>query len=105
MIGFRDFTSPRALGHAAFAVIGGAAIALAAPATAAPGESPASYVATGAGANGTAAPAARRDRAAHDGDRRICVRDAHTGTRIPRQVCKTEAEWEAAGGLDLDRVR
>ena len=31
-----------------------------------------------------------------------CLREAHTGTRIPRKICKTEREW-AAEGVELSR--
>jgi hypothetical protein len=32
-------------------------------------------------------------------ERRICVRDSLTGSRMVRRVCKTAQEWEAAGGI------
>lgn len=38
----------------------------------------------------------RADRAARE--REICVRADFTGSRVRRLVCKTAAEWEAAGG-------
>lgn len=31
--------------------------------------------------------------------RQICVRDEITGSRLTRNVCRTRAEWERAGGL------
>ena len=31
--------------------------------------------------------------------RRICVRADFTGSRLQRVVCKTEAQWEAEGGV------
>lgn len=34
--------------------------------------------------------------------RRICVRDTLTGSRLPRQICRTAEEWEALGGLSDD---
>lgn len=36
-----------------------------------------------------------------DPDRRICVREQLTGTRVRTTICKTQREWEAeAGGRD-----
>jgi hypothetical protein len=44
-----------------------------------------------------AAPAsARAERAT---PRRICVRMEMSGTRISREVCRTQAEWDRTGGL------
>lgn len=31
--------------------------------------------------------------------REICIRVEMSGTRMPRRVCKTPAEWEAEGGV------
>lgn len=31
--------------------------------------------------------------------RRICVRMEMSGTRISREVCRTQAEWDRMGGL------
>jgi hypothetical protein len=33
------------------------------------------------------------------GNRRICVVGDFTGSRLQQRVCKTEREWEAAGGV------
>ena len=33
------------------------------------------------------------------GNRRICVIADFTGSRVSRRICKTEREWEAAGGV------
>jgi hypothetical protein len=44
------------------------------------------------------ASATTRTRAA-ESDRRVCVSVEMTGTRVARRVCRTEAEWEAQGGL------
>ncbi len=30
---------------------------------------------------------------------RICVRETLTSSRMPRTICKTEAEWRAEGGV------
>ena len=35
----------------------------------------------------------------HGNQRRICVRADFTGSRLLRTVCKTEAQWEAEGGV------
>lgn len=32
-------------------------------------------------------------------DREICIRMALSGTRMPKKVCRTAAEWEADGGV------
>lgn len=103
MKGFEFLGSRRALGHVAFAAVGAIAVSLASPGAAQqnPVAAPSALVTNGADLGGASAPAPRRNRA---GERRICVDDAPTGTRIPRRICKTEGEWEAAGGLDyLDR--
>lgn len=67
--------------------------ALAAPALAAPVPST---------EENRAAAAQRDDTPRADSQRRICVRAEFTGTRLSRRVCKTAAEWEAAGGLPTD---
>ena len=33
-----------------------------------------------------------------DPNRRICVRESLSGSRISRQICHTRAEWELQGG-------
>ena len=33
------------------------------------------------------------------GERKICVREQLTGSHQTRRICKTEAEWETAGGV------
>ena len=43
------------------------------------------------------AEAGTDDRAVRE--REICVRADFTGSRVRRLICKTEAEWEADGGL------
>ena len=30
---------------------------------------------------------------------RVCVRTEFTGSRVARNVCRTQAEWERAGGV------
>jgi hypothetical protein len=32
-------------------------------------------------------------------DRKICVRMEMPNTRLPRKVCRTQSEWDRAGGL------
>lgn len=39
----------------------------------------------------TAQPAQERPRA----EKKICKSDDFVGSRIPRRICKTEAEWQA----------
>ena len=39
-----------------------------------------------------------RARTEQPSERRICVREALTGSRMVRRICKTEREWEAEGG-------
>lgn len=34
-------------------------------------------------------------------DRRYCITDVFTGSRVPKKVCKTRAEW-ASQGVELD---
>ena len=46
--------------------------------------------------------AASRTRSSAQSDRRICVSVEMTGTRVARRVCRTEAEWEAQGGLPTE---
>ena len=43
--------------------------------------------------------ASSRTRNSAQSDRRVCVNVEMTGTRMVRRVCRTEAEWEAQGGL------
>ncbi len=50
------------------------------------------------------APAPRgRVRDADNPDRRICVSEQVSETRMRRRICRTAREWEARGGLDSDR--
>jgi hypothetical protein len=76
------------------AALAGALMLLAGPALPARAENP-------SGTNGSApsesaaAPLQRMDQRAST--RKICVRDIITGSRIVRQVCKSEAEWRASG--------
>jgi hypothetical protein len=48
----------------------------------------------------TASPAPRAERQADQ--REICVRAEFSNSRVPRRICKTAAEWEAAGGIPGD---
>jgi hypothetical protein len=50
----------------------------------------------------SAAPAARNARGAAAGDQRVCVRTEVTGSRLTRTICKTQAEWDAAGGYEAN---
>lgn len=40
---------------------------------------------------------------ARDPDRVICVRAQLTGSRLYRQVCRTQREWDADGGVPTRR--
>ena len=48
-----------------------------------------------AGTDPTTAPAR-----VQDGDKRICVSEAVTGSRVPRKVCKTRERWIKEDGYD-----
>jgi hypothetical protein len=55
---------------------------------------------TSAETNAAAASAAARTRASQRSqDRRLCVRTELPGSRIVRDICHTESEWEARGGF------
>lgn len=41
----------------------------------------------------------RVSQTAQDSNRRICVRASLSGSRITRQICHTQAEWNSMGGL------
>lgn len=63
-----------------------------------------------AAAQGNAQPRARDDAASaqrsesqNAGERRICVTERLSGSRMPRRVCRTEAEWQALQGADEER--
>lgn len=51
----------------------------------------------GASSSGSAGPQQRNVRRARE--RLICIRGEITGSRIERQVCRTEAEWRAMGDV------
>ena len=38
-------------------------------------------------------------------NRRICVNQETTGSRIPKRVCRTRAQWEQEGGLLQEEPR
>lgn len=59
-------------------------------------------VAAQSGATRGAAAPSERARADDPGERRICVRQRFSNSRITRNICKTQAEWDAQGGLDRD---
>jgi hypothetical protein len=67
----------------------------------------ASIALAGSLAPAQAAPAAARTGAAVQGqnqsaasaERRICVTADMTGTRVPRRICRTAAEWRRDGGI------
>ena len=55
-------------------------------------------------ANASAQPANNSQARASNPQRRICVRMDMTGSRMTRNVCRTQAEWDRAGGVpDQDR--
>lgn len=50
------------------------------------------------------APAPRsRARGGDNPDRRICVSEQVSESRMRRRICRTAREWEARGGLEDDR--
>ncbi len=98
---FRAFPSRDAFGRIACLTFGAAALAIAAPASAERSDS--AMPSAGAAETGGGGAAPRRSRA--DDDRRICVQATHTGTRVPRRICKTQAEWDTEGGLEVERFR
>lgn len=62
--------------------------------------SPAPAAETNQQAARTAQPQAQgNDQASDHPNRRVCVRSDFTGTRVARLICKTEAQWEAEGGI------
>ena len=40
-----------------------------------------------------------------DADRRICVRQETTGSRLRTRVCRTRAQWEREGGVPTEESR
>ena len=75
---------------------------LSVPAAAQPGTALANFSSPSA----TAAPRSRTPdagNAAGASERKICIREQMTGSRMPRRVCKTRSEWEAAGVTDPER--
>ena len=36
-------------------------------------------------------------------ERRICVYQEMTGSRLPRKICQTQREWDREGGVPTDR--
>ena len=63
----------------------GAAVAFAAPASAADGQT-------------SARNQSGERTTATQSNRRICVQQATTGTRLTRRICRTAAEWQAEEG-------
>ena len=49
-------------------------------------------------------PNTQRPRAANP-ERVVCKRDGLTGSRFPRRVCKTQAEWDGERDQQQDSVR
>ncbi len=49
------------------------------------------------------AAAAQRAEDQSAGERRICVTERLSGSRMPRRVCRTEAEWQALQGGEDER--
>ena len=73
---------------AAVALLGTTASALTAPAMAAQTTPVAAKIVTS-----TVSAASLAERS----ERRICVVDSFTGSRVPRKVCRTAKEWRLAG--------
>ena len=73
----------------ALAALGAATLAAAAPA-------PASTTSSSQ-AQQDAAGSSRTQR--NRSDRQICVREQQSGSHVFETVCKTRAQWEAAGGV------
>lgn len=46
---------------------------------------------------------AQRTENAGASERRICVTERLSGSRMPRRVCRTQAEWEALQGDSEER--
>lgn len=76
-----------------------AALAFAAPALAAGPEA----ATTNAAAAADGAVVANAVQATPAGERRYCVVDTITGSRMPRKVCKTRKEWLGEGVDPLDK--
>jgi hypothetical protein len=63
------------------------------------------YANTAAAQNDNAAPAQAQPsggatNASAEDTRRICVNVELSGSRMVRRVCRTQAEWDARGGLE-----
>ena len=54
--------------------------------------------------NSTDGVAAQRGASA-DANRRICVLQETTGSRLQKRVCRTRAQWERDGGLPVEETR
>ena len=78
--------------RAIFSIAAGALLMLAGPALA---------QSQGNSSNTMAAPAD----AGADADRRICVRQETTGSRLRTRVCRTRAQWEREGGVPTEESR
>ncbi|MDP8912613.1 MAG: hypothetical protein M3N39_03435 [Pseudomonadota bacterium] len=74
----------------AFAAVGLSLASLAVPASAAEKET-AKSASSGAVLSAASAVTARTS------EKRYCLVEAFTGTRIPKKMCKTEREWTAEG--------
>lgn len=76
--------------------------AAAVPAVAAPANlSPANQDSSQAGAQSGQATQQQRTRTA-DSNRRVCVADRLSDSRIRRRICRTQAEWDALQANDND---
>ena len=52
--------------------------------------------------NSSAQQRATARSSAGEGSQRICVRAEITGSRMQRNICRTRAEWDRAGGLPTE---
>ena len=81
---------PAAAPLSALLTIGLSVAGMALPASAAEKEN-VKVASSGAAVSAASAVAARR------GEKLYCLREAYTGTRIPRKTCMTEQGWKAEG--------
>lgn len=80
--------------RAVFSIAAGALIALSGPALA---QSQAPLSNSSIESTGSSASA--------DSNRRICVRQETTGSRLRTRVCRTRDQWEREGGIPQEETR
>ncbi len=80
--------------RAAFSIAAGALIALSGPALA---QSQAPLSNSSVESTGSSVSA--------DSNRRICVRQETTGSRLRTRVCRTRDQWEREGGIPQEETR